>query len=130
MKAKEIAQAIISKEVKPLCFNEVFGYDNSEIIYSSETYSSFFEKLSSLPVLTGTEKQISWATEIRNNFITSKAFNITSTLVNMWVEHLQEGKEELQEPFRSNFNKRGSDAIKASKTTNAAWWIENRKYLN
>lgn len=130
MKAKEIAQAIINKEIKPFCFNAAIGdYDISDVIKTSETYASFIEKLNTLPTLTGSEKQISWATEIRKNFITEKAFSLTYTLVNMWVEHLQDGKEELQDPFKSNFNKRGAEAIKASKTTNANWWIENRNNL-
>lgn len=125
MKAQEIAAKIVSKEFKPLCFNAAFGYDNTDMILTSDTYKSFIEKLSTHPVLEGTEKQISWAMEIREKYITKSAFDLTVSLINMWEETLRAGISELQEPFKTNYNKRGQEAIKNSKATNAAYIIEN-----
>lgn len=121
MKAKEIAQKLINSELK---VNE----DLRTVIEESETMKTFVSKLSTLPELVGTEKQIIWASNLREKFISKMAYEITAKSVFMNQEGLEKGLEGMIPEYAEKFNKFANEAIRNSKNTSAKFWIEEFRF--
>ena len=119
MKAKEIAQKIINGELK---IDETLR----STIEQSITMNTFVSKLSTLPELVGTEKQVIWASKLREKYILEIAYEITRRSVFMNEEGLKKGLDGMIPEYAEKFNKFANEAIRNSKNTSAKFWIENR----
>ncbi len=88
--------------------------DYEFVIENSDAYNKWMVRLTETQ-LTGSEKQVAWATEIRENKAKSAAFEIVARLHMTKISN-----------WDLDWNKWSNNILKEFKATNAAWWIQNR----
>jgi hypothetical protein len=125
MTAKELAQKIINKEVDYSSAN-ITAF--MEQVKATDAYELYKQQLSTLPPLKGSEKQIKWASELRERFINSMVYELATRLIFLWEETLRDGLDELQEPYKTRFNNKVREAVSVSKATNAAYIIQEMRF--
>lgn len=86
-----------------------------ELIKSTDAYAKYISKLTEAQ-LSGSEKQVSWAKQIRDEKAETKAFEMVMTLID----------SKISPALGIDFNKYANRVIAEFKVSNAAWWISNR----
>lgn len=112
MSIKELVESGILSEKKIPMPGTPERNDFEQLVFSTKAYKSYFNKLTKSE-LKGTEKQVSWATEIRNKKAQSVAFEMVVNSI-----YFNDGNK-----AGVDFNKYASKKIAEFSISNAALWI-------